>query len=95
MQRRLDDDTTLVASDDQISSHLGEETVVLQLESKIYYGLPGTAGQIWERLRKPISVGDLRDELLARYEVEPERCERELLQLLEQMLAAKLIEIRP
>jgi hypothetical protein len=88
----LTDDTILVASGDQVSSDLGDETVLLQLRSKTYYGLPGVAGRVWERLEEPVSVGELRDGLLARYDVEPERCARELAELLHQMLEAKLIK---
>ena len=88
----LTDDTILVASGDQVSSDLGDETVLLQLKSKTYYGLPGVAGQVWEQLQEPVSVGDLREALLARYDVEPERCEKELADLLHQMLDAKLIK---
>lgn len=94
MEHHLDDDTIVVASEDQISSELGEETVLLQLRSKIYYGLPGVGRRIWHDLQQPVSIGELRDGLLARYEVEPERCRRELSELLQQLLAAKLIEIR-
>jgi hypothetical protein len=89
----LTDDTILVASGDQVSSDLGEETVLLQLKSKTYYGLPGVAGKIWEQLQEPVSVGDLRESLLARYDVEPERCEKELADLLHQMLEAKLVKL--
>jgi hypothetical protein len=71
----LTDDTILVASGDQVSSDLGNETVLLQLRTKTYYGLPGVAGQVWEQL-----------------DVEPERCEKELADLLHQMLDAKLIK---
>jgi hypothetical protein len=88
----LTDDTILVASGDQVSSDLGNETVLLQLRTKTYYGLPGVAGQVWEQLQEPVSVADLRQGLLDRYDVEPERCEKELADLLHQMLDAKLIK---
>jgi len=89
----LTDDTILVASGDQVSSDLGDETVLLQLKSKTYYGLPGVAGQVWGQLQEPVSVADLRESLLARYDVEPERCKKELADLLHQMLKAKLVKL--
>jgi hypothetical protein len=49
---------------------------------------------VWNLVQQPKSVLQLRDTLLEEYEVDPSRCERDLLDLLEQMRREGLIEVR-
>jgi Coenzyme PQQ synthesis protein D (PqqD) len=83
----------IVASPDQVSCPLGEESAILNLSNTVYYGLNPVGSRIWRLIQKPKSIGDLRDVLVDEYEVEPERCESDLLELLEKMRAEGLIEV--
>jgi Coenzyme PQQ synthesis protein D (PqqD) len=83
----------IVASPDQVSCPLGEESAILNLSNTIYYGLNPVGSRIWRLIQKPKSIGELRDALVDEYEVEPERCESDLLELLEKMRAEGLIEV--
>ena len=85
--------STVVAIKEQISSDLAGEAVILNLQSGIYFGLNEAGAKVWSLIQRPTSVQDLRDALLADYEVEPEVCERDLLQLLQDLQAAALIEV--
>jgi hypothetical protein len=49
---------------------------------------------IWKLLQTPCKVADIQVALLQEYDVEPERCERDLMALLEGLLGAGLIEVR-
>ena len=90
----LQDDTVLVASGRQTTADLGGASAVLNLDTKVYYTVEGTALRIWEALAQPTSVRALVERLVARYEVEPARCRREVLAFLEQLLAQGLVEVR-
>ncbi|NTV62878.1 MAG: lasso peptide biosynthesis PqqD family chaperone [Oscillochloris sp.] len=83
------------AAPDQVSSDLGGEAVILNLKNGTYYGLNEIGAFIWQQIQQPQTVATLRDRLLAEYEVEPQQCESELLNLLSEMAAHDLIEVRP
>jgi Coenzyme PQQ synthesis protein D (PqqD) len=82
------------AAPDQVSCPLGEESAILNLKNSVYYGLDPVGARIWNLLQQPRSVGELRDALLAEYEVDADRCERDLLDLLEKMRGEGLIQVR-
>jgi len=86
--------SVVVAAKDQVSSDLGEEVVILDLKQGVYYGLDAVGARIWDLIQEPKAVNEIRDVLLDEYEVEPERCERDLLTLLEELVAENLVEAR-
>jgi hypothetical protein len=45
-------------------------------------------------IKQPRSVSELRDAILREFEVEPEKCESELLDLLRELRECGLIEVR-
>lgn len=85
--------SVVVATAEQVSCPLGEESAILNLKNSVYYGMNPVGARVWNLVQQPKSVSQLRDTLLAEYEVEAERCERDLLDLLEQMRAEGLIEV--
>lgn len=84
----------VVAVDTQISSDLADEAVILELKAGMYYGLDPIGTRIWKLIQEPRSIGSLRDTLLAEYEVDRERCERDLMALLTELEANKLVRIQ-
>lgn len=84
----------VVAAKDQVSSDLGEEAVILSLNKGVYYGLDEVGARIWDLIQEPKAVSQIRDLLLDEYNVEPERCERDLLALLEELVAEDLVEVQ-
>ena len=85
--------STVVASKDQVSSDLAGETVLLSMQSAMYYGLDEVASRIWELVRDPIRVSEVRDAILSEYDVEPDRCEADVLTFLRELAAKGLIEV--
>src|SRR2546430_12237463 len=45
----------------------------------VYYSLDAVGSRIWALVQSPRSVREIRDTLLAEYDVPAERCERDLL----------------
>ena len=88
-------ETVVRASRTQVACTLGEEVMILNLENGVYYGLDPVGARIWELLQEPRTILEVRDALLQEFEVEPERCERDLLGLLESLLDAHLVELGP
>ena len=87
------DSSIVVAIQEQISSDLAGEAVILNLKSGVYFGLNEVGARIWTLIQQPQSLRDLRDALLAEYDVAPEVCDRDLLQLIQELKAADLIEV--
>ncbi len=94
MNARLSVHSVVSAIREQVSCPLGDESAILNLKNSIYYGLDPVGARIWNLLQQPRSVAEIRDALLAEYEVEPDRCERDLLGLLETMCGEELIQVQ-
>jgi hypothetical protein len=86
--------STVVAPKDQVSSDLGGEVAILDLKAGVYYGLDAVGARIWSLIQEPRTVNEIRDILLEEYDVEPERCERDLLALLRRLADEGLVEVR-
>ena len=83
----------VVATREQVSSDLAGEVVILNLNRGVYYGLDEVGALVWNLIQEPRPVEAIRDAILEGYEVEPDRCERDLLALLQDMEAAGLVEV--
>ena len=81
----------VVASRDIIDAKIDDEIVALSIEHGICYGMNRVGSRIWTLLAKPIRICDLCAALLAEYRVDPEVCERQVLELLEELRAEGLI----
>jgi hypothetical protein len=86
--------SVVVATAQQVSCPLGEESAILNLKNSVYYGMNPVGARVWTLLQQPRSVGELRDTLLDEYEVAADKCEHELLELLEKMRIEGLVEVR-
>jgi hypothetical protein len=84
----------VVANKENLSCAMGDEAAILQMRSGVYYGLDPVGARLWSLLVEPRTVEELRETLIAEYEVEPARCEEDLLALLENLHSKGLIEIR-
>lgn len=81
------------AKKEQISTDLGGEVVILGLESGQYYSLNDVGTRIWDLVQGPKTVFELRDTIVGEYDVEPERCEQDVLEVLKHMASEGLIEV--
>lgn len=79
---------------DQVSADLSGEAAILTLASGTYYGLNAVGARVWTLIHEPRSVQSVLEQLLVEYEVEPVRCESDLMNLLRQLAREGLIEVR-
>ncbi len=78
---------------DVLSQAVRGEMVLLDLGAEQYYALNAVGSQIWDLLDQGSTVRSLCSRLGERYPVEPERIERDVLELLNDLLAAGLIRV--
>lgn len=77
-----------------MASDVAGETVILGLTAGRYYGLDAVGARVWQIIQAPTAVSDVRRTIVSEYDVEPERCEADLLALLQKMADAGLVEVR-
>lgn len=94
MQSTIWSSSVIVVAKEQVSCDLAGEVAILDVKSGVYYGLNAVGARIWNLIQEPRTVKEVRDVLLAEYDVEPDRCERALLALLQELAAKGLIEVK-
>jgi hypothetical protein len=81
----------VVLAKEQTSGNMAEEAVILNLEAGVYYGLNSVAARVWNLIQESKTVSVIRDTLPDEYDVDSDRCERDLLELLRDLAAKGLI----
>jgi len=85
--------STVVVAKDQVSADLSGEAAILNLKTSTYFGLNTVGASIWKLIQEPKKVTEIRDAIVEEYDVEPDRCERDLLELLQELSKHGLIEV--
>jgi hypothetical protein len=78
-----------------MEADIGNELVALDPKGGSCFGFNEVATWVWRRLEKPASFDQLREELLADYDVTAEQCTEELAELLADMTAKGLVGAEP
>jgi hypothetical protein len=76
---------------DLMEANVGDELVALDARAGQCFGFNGVATSVWKRLEHPRSFEQLRDALLADYEVGSHQCSVELAELLDDLVLKGLI----
>ena len=94
METVISDQAQIVATKDQSSCPLGDDTVILDLKAGLYFSLNNVGAMIWQLIQQPKSVKEIREAILANFDVEREVADRDLLALLRELATRNLVEIR-
>lgn len=78
-----------------VQSKIGNEVVMLDMDSGFYFGLNSVASVIWGLLANEISFEALIDQLMTQFEVERSTCETDTKELMDQMLEKNIIRRVP
>ena len=76
-----------------IQSKIGDEVVMLDVESGYYFGLNSVASVIWDLMKEKINLNSMVESLMQEYDIDKETCEADTLELLEKMIEKKIIRI--
>jgi len=85
--------TVVVAADHQTSAEVDGESVILDLEEGVYYGLNPVGARIWTEIQEPTSIQEITEAITAEYDVDSEQCREDVISLLQDLEANDLIEI--
>jgi hypothetical protein len=90
----ISSNSTVVATKQQVSCVLDAETVILHFDKGVYFGLNDVGTIVWNQIQSPHTVQEICDAIMREYEVSKDRCEQDLVQLLEELCKQGLIEVR-
>jgi hypothetical protein len=89
----VSDEVLVRRTGELLEAEVDGELVGLNVETGTCYGFNGTATAVWRRLDEPRTLASLRDSLLEEFEVEPEVCDQQLRELLQQLEADGLVAL--
>jgi len=85
--------SVVVASKEQLSTPAGDEVFIAGLREGNYYALDSVGARVWELVQTPVAVTELTQRITEEYDVSAERCEADLLKLLDAMAEQGLLEV--
>ena len=65
-----------------MSRVVGDDTVLLDLESGMYFGVDGVAKQIWESISEGRSLGETAEVIASEYEVDEAQAQADVLKFI-------------
>jgi hypothetical protein len=89
----IPESAVIVVAEGVLASDFGAEQVILNLRDGVYYGLEDVGARIWQLLQRPTTLPAMRSALASEYDVDPERCERDLFALISDLAARGLVKI--
>lgn len=84
-------DTKLSIPPQVMSRLVGDETVLLDLSSGLYFGLDGVGKRIWESLTEGQSLGDAAAVIVAEYEVDESQAQADVVEFVSDLVARGLL----
>jgi hypothetical protein len=87
-------DSTIVRKDNNLmGGEMGNETVLMDMNSGDYLGLNEVGSSIWKIIVEPKSVSEICTALMEKYDVDAPTCEAETLKYLSQLVAENMITV--
>jgi len=90
---KLSDLSVISVTKEAVHCDVEDEVVILGLKNGVYYGLNPVGAFIWNLIQKPKTVSEIRNAVLDEYDVEKEVCEKDLMELLGELLDKGIIKV--
>jgi len=72
-------------------SKIGDEIVLLTIESGKYFKVDAVGSRVWEIIKEPTTIQALLNQLIEEYEVSLEQCQKDIMPFMEELQKDKLI----
>src|SRR5512134_2159698 len=82
--------TVVSASPNQVHARVGDDLVILELDSSMYYSLDPVGARVFELIQRPTSLGAIIDAIVAEFEVDAPTARTDVLALMDTLVAQKL-----
>ena len=90
---RISKDSVIQAKKGLLYEDFGREQFVFDTDNETGFGLDSLGTVIWNLLQDPITVIEIRDQILNNFDVNPKKCEQDLLFFLQELQNAGLLVI--
>jgi Coenzyme PQQ synthesis protein D (PqqD) len=90
----LSSNAVVARGDGLIEAEVDGEILALHVDKGTCYGLNKVGSRVWQLIATPISVADLCTALVSEYKVDAATCERQVVDLLEELRAEGLIVVQ-
>lgn len=77
-----------------LSNSLGDEIVMMNLDSGDYWGINSVGSDIWNLLEQPIAVSDLVKKIRTIYDVDEDQCLAEVNLFLTKMMERDMLVVQ-
>lgn len=76
-----------------IQSTIGDEVVMMDMDSGFYFGMNGVGSVIWRHLSNEITLDDLISKLMSEFKVNKQTCEVDTIEFLDSLLEKNIIRV--
>ena len=90
---QLENSAIISRNNNLLSTKIDGEMAMMSIENNAYYSLNSVAVDIWELIETPISLDNIVSKLVNKYEVEPDTCKKEVSELIQELVAQKLVNV--
>ena len=87
-------DSTFSIPPQVMARTVGNETVILNMESGTYFGLDPVGARIWQLIEAGKALAEICNVMLEEFEVKRDKLERDTLALASELVQNKIIAIR-
>ena len=77
-----------------VARRVGDEVVILDLDSGTYFGLDPVGARIWELIEEGLVLSQVSEAILTEFDVSRDQLERDILSLVAALQDEKLLSIR-
>ena len=93
MDAEMKPDTRLSIPPQVMSRLVGDETVLLDLKSGIYFGIDGVGKRIWESVADGHTVGETVAAIVSEYAVDEDQAQADVIEFAGNLLERGLLEL--
>jgi hypothetical protein len=75
-----------------MTADLSADVVLLNLRDGVYYGVDDVGARVWALLQSPIAVPAIVSTIADEFDVDPDRCAREVRAFVQELVDRRLVE---
>jgi len=93
MKLKITLDNTATRMSKLLTNEIDGEVLLLHIDAEKYYNMDAVGSRIWQLLEQPFKVDALCNQLAAEYQVDSATCQGDVLEFLQTLSDAKLVEV--
>jgi hypothetical protein len=77
-----------------ITKRVGEDTVLVDLSTGSYFGLDPVGARVFQLTADGLTLGEICDRLIREYDVAPGELQRDVLELVTELVSQRLVAVK-